>query len=138
MALHAKAHAEGGYRFYAQYDKMHREDILAQAYAQYRSNKDPQGVDGQDLAEIGAYDVRRRRTTIRSRIAPAQPGSCPNRARSKDPVRLPDRFRNPQARRAILLSWLVGSGAFSAVPWRTASNFGPRTIRGAAPRVSHA
>ena len=38
-ALHAKAKAESGYRFYALYDKISREDILAHAYAQCRSNK---------------------------------------------------------------------------------------------------
>ena len=38
-ALHAKAKAEAGYRFYALYDKIRRDDILAHAYAQCRSNK---------------------------------------------------------------------------------------------------
>src|SRR6266478_7158588 len=59
MALHAKAKAEAGYRFYALYDKMSREDILAHAYAQCRSNKCAPGVDGQDFADIEAYGVER-------------------------------------------------------------------------------
>ena len=46
-ALHAKAKAEAGYRFYALYDKINREDILAHAYAQCRSNNGALGVDGQ-------------------------------------------------------------------------------------------
>ena len=59
MALHAKAKAEAGYRFYALYDKISREDILAHAYAQCRSNKGAPGIDGQDFAEIEAYGVER-------------------------------------------------------------------------------
>src|SRR6266513_2989599 len=59
MALHAKAKAEAGYRFYALYDKISREDILAHAYAQCRSNKGAPGVDGQDFADIEAYGVQR-------------------------------------------------------------------------------
>ena len=59
MALHAKAKAEAGYRFYTLYDKISREDILAHAYAQCRSNKGAPGVDGQDFADIEAYGVER-------------------------------------------------------------------------------
>jgi RNA-directed DNA polymerase len=59
MALHAKAKAEAGYRFYALYDKISREDILAHAYAQCRSNKGAPGVDGQDFADIEADGVQR-------------------------------------------------------------------------------
>ena len=58
-ALHAKAKAEAGYRFYALYDKISREDIPAQAYAQCRSNKGAPGVDGQDFADIEAYGEER-------------------------------------------------------------------------------
>ena len=59
MALHAKAKAEADYRFYALYDKISREDILAHAFAQCRSNKGAPGVDGQDFADIEKYGVER-------------------------------------------------------------------------------
>jgi RNA-directed DNA polymerase len=59
MALHAKAKAEAGYRFYTLYDKLSREDILAHAYAQCRSNKGAPGIDGQDFADVEAYGVDR-------------------------------------------------------------------------------
>ena len=59
MALHAKAKAEPGFRFYALYDKISREDMLMHAYAQCRSNKGAPGVDGQDFADIAAYGVQR-------------------------------------------------------------------------------
>ena len=58
-ALHAKAKAEAGYRFYALYDKIHSEDILAYVYAQCRSNKGAAGVDGQEFADVEAYGVER-------------------------------------------------------------------------------
>ena len=58
-ALHAKAKAEPDFRFYALYDKIYREDILAHAYAQCRSNKGAAGVDGQDFADVEAYGRKR-------------------------------------------------------------------------------
>jgi RNA-directed DNA polymerase len=58
-ALHAKAKAEADYRFYALYDKISREDILAHAYAQCRSNKGAPGVDGQEFADVEAYGLQR-------------------------------------------------------------------------------
>jgi hypothetical protein len=58
-ALHAKAKAEAGYRFYALYDKIYREDILAHAYAQCCSNQGAPGVDGQDFSDVETYGVER-------------------------------------------------------------------------------
>ncbi len=58
-ALHAKAKAEPEFRFYALYDKIYREDILAYAYAQCRSNKGAPGVDRQDFADVEAYGLER-------------------------------------------------------------------------------
>jgi RNA-directed DNA polymerase len=57
VALHAKAKSSDGYRFYALYDKIHRQDVLAQAWAQCRANKGAPGVDRQDFADIEAYGV---------------------------------------------------------------------------------
>jgi RNA-directed DNA polymerase len=56
-ALHAKAKSSDCYRFYVLYDKMYRQDILAHAWAQCRSNLGAPGVDCQDFAEIEAYGV---------------------------------------------------------------------------------
>ena len=58
-ALHAKAKAEAGHRFYALYDKIYREDILAHAYALCRSNRGAPGVDGQDFGDIEEYGLER-------------------------------------------------------------------------------
>lgn len=58
-ALHVKAKSEAGYRFYALYDKISRQDILAHAWAQCRSNKGAPGVDGQDFADVEEYGVWR-------------------------------------------------------------------------------
>jgi len=58
-ALHAKAKAEPGFRFYSLYDKLYREDILLHAYAHCRSNKGAAGVDGQDFEDVESYGVER-------------------------------------------------------------------------------
>jgi retron-type reverse transcriptase len=58
-ALHAKAKSALSFRFYALYDKISRDDILAHAWVQCRSNQGAPGVDGKDFADIEAYGVPR-------------------------------------------------------------------------------
>ena len=55
--LYAKAKAEPGYRFYLLYDKIHRADILAHAYARAKAKKGASGVDGVDFEDIEAQGV---------------------------------------------------------------------------------
>ncbi len=51
-ALQAKAKENPGYRFYALYDKVHRDDILEFAYLRCKSNGGAAGVDEQDFEDI--------------------------------------------------------------------------------------
>jgi hypothetical protein len=55
MALQAKAKESSGFRFYALYDKIHREDLLQFAYASCKANDGAAGVDGQEFEDIEAY-----------------------------------------------------------------------------------
>jgi len=59
VALHAKAKGSPGYRFYAVYDKVYREDVLAFAYLCCKANGGAAGVDGQSFDDIEAYGRER-------------------------------------------------------------------------------
>jgi group II intron reverse transcriptase/maturase len=59
QTLHAKAKGSPDFRFYALYDKLYREDILAHAYRLARHNGGKPGVDGEDFADIESYGVER-------------------------------------------------------------------------------
>jgi len=54
-ALQAKAKENSGFRFYALYDKIYREDILQFAYARSKANDGAAGIDGQEFEDIEAY-----------------------------------------------------------------------------------
>lgn len=58
-ALHAKAKGSPKFRFYALYDKVYREDVLAFAYARCKANGGAAGVDGQRFEDIQEYGVKR-------------------------------------------------------------------------------
>jgi hypothetical protein len=58
-ALHAKAKEMPTCRFYALYDKLYREDILAHAWRLAKANGGAAGVDGQTFRDIEEYGVGR-------------------------------------------------------------------------------
>jgi len=58
-ALHAKAKGSPGYRFYALYDKVYREDVLEHAYLCCKANRGAAGVDGQSFEDIETYGRER-------------------------------------------------------------------------------
>ena len=59
QALHVKAKETPEFRFYALYDKIYREDILAHAYRLTRANRGKPGVDGEDFSDIETDGVER-------------------------------------------------------------------------------
>ena len=57
--LHAKAKEEPDRRFHALVDKVWREDFLLAAWGMVRRNGGAAGVDGETVADVGAYGVER-------------------------------------------------------------------------------
>src|SRR6266851_4651943 len=58
-ALHDKAKGSPNFRFYALYDKVYREDVMAFAYECCKANGGAAGVDGQTFEDIEEYGVKK-------------------------------------------------------------------------------
>ena len=58
-ALHEKAKGSPSFRFYALYDKVYRQDVLAFAYECCKANGGAAGVDGQTFEDIEEYGIER-------------------------------------------------------------------------------
>jgi len=58
-ALHAKAKGEPKFRFYSLYDKVHRKDVLQEAWRRCKANAGKPGMDWQSFPDIEEYGVQK-------------------------------------------------------------------------------
>src|SRR5260370_39057780 len=58
-AVHDKAKGSPNFRFYALYDKVYREDVMAFAYECCKANRGAAGVDGQTFEDIEEYGLKK-------------------------------------------------------------------------------
>ncbi len=94
--LYCKAKAEPAYRFYLLYDKIHRDDILAHAYALARANAGAPGVDGMTFAAVEAMgleewlaEIRRDLVAKTYRPAPVRRVMIPKPGGGERPLGIP-------------------------------------------------
>ena len=67
-SLQTKAKAEPAFRFYALWDKVCREDVLAEAYRRCRANAGASGIDGETFGQIEAQGQERWLETLREEL----------------------------------------------------------------------
>jgi len=66
--LSASAKRSLGRRFHALYDRIHRGDVLWEAWRRVQANRGAAGVDGQTLAAVEAYGVERMLAELQQRL----------------------------------------------------------------------
>jgi RNA-directed DNA polymerase len=94
--LYCKAKAEPAYRFYLLYDKIHRDDILAHAYALARANAGAPGLDGMTFAAVEALgreewlaEIRKDLVAKTYRPAPVRRAMIPKPGGGERPLGIP-------------------------------------------------
>ena len=84
-ALYRAAKASPARRFHALYDKMYREDVLAKAWQEVKTNAGSAGVDGQTIEQIEEQGDLRDNNLIKRTDVP------PRIELQRDRLRVPDR-----------------------------------------------
>ena len=145
--LWAAAKQSPGRRFHALYDRICRDDVLAEAWKRVRANRGGAGVDGLTLAEVEAYGVERMLAELQAdlragtyRPAPARRRDIPKPDGGRRPLGIPtvrDRVAQ-QAARIVLEPIFAGDfspSSFGYRPRRSATqaleaHFTPRSPGG--------
>ena len=132
--LYCKAKAEPAYRFYLLYDKIHRDDILAHAYALARVNAGAPGVDGMTFAAVEAMgleewlaDIRKDLVAKTYRPAPVRRVMIPKPGGGERPLGIPtirDRVTQTAAKLALkpIFEADLEDGAYGYRPRRSGSD----------------
>lgn len=76
-SLQAKAKTEPGYRFYSLWDKICREDVLAEAYRRCHANAGASGVDGETFDRIEERGVEQWLGKLRKELVAGTYASSP-------------------------------------------------------------
>jgi RNA-directed DNA polymerase len=78
-SLHAKAKSEASFRFYTLWDKVHRADVVAEAYRRCRKNGGAAGIDGVGFEAIESQGVEAWLANLRKELVAKQYSPAPLR-----------------------------------------------------------